>query len=102
MDFRSEESKELYEVLEERGYAPEFCELIARQLSTTWTANRMLGYLRYLPVLREEDIVDEMLCILSDRDSIRQKKELEHAQSVINQIYMYGLDVDLDEEEEED
>lgn len=47
----------------------------------------MLGYLRYFPVLREEDIVDEMLSIMADRDRIRQKKELEHAQSVINEIY---------------
>lgn len=92
MAYKSEESLELYRVLSERGYSPEFCELISRQLNTTWTAKRMLGYLRYLPILREEDIVDEMLGILSDRDQIRQKKELEHAQMAINDIYMHGLD----------
>jgi len=88
---RSKESIELYEVLRKRGYDPAFCELISRQLNTTWTANRMLGYLRYLPKLKEEDIVDEMLGILSDRDRIRQKKEMEFYQSKINELYMNGL-----------
>ena len=97
MAYKSDESVELFRELAQRGYPPEFCELISRQLNTTWTANRMLGYLRYFPILREEDIVDEMLGILADRESIRQKKELEHAQSVINEVYAHGLDVEEDE-----
>ena len=40
---------------------------------------------------RIEDLVDEMLAILSDRDAIIQKKEMEHAQVVINEIYRNGL-----------
>ena len=40
---------------------------------------------------RIEDLVDEMLAILSDRDAIIQKKEMEHAQAVINEIYRNGL-----------
>lgn len=96
MAFKSDESVELFRVLSKRGYSPEFCELIYRQLNTTWTANRMLGYLRYLPKLREEDIVDEMLGILSDRDRIKQRKEMEYYQGKINELYMYGLDCDED------
>ena len=38
-----------------------------------------------------EDVVDEMLAILSDRNAIMQKKELEHAQATINEIYRKGL-----------
>lgn len=94
MGNRSEESIKLYETLIKRGYDRGFCELISKQLSTPWTAMRMLGYLRNLPKLREEDIVDEMLGILADRDRIRQKKEMEQAQSVINEIYMYGIGSD--------
>lgn len=90
MACKSDESVELFRILARRGCSPEFCELISRQLNTTWTANRMIGYLKYFPVLKEEDIVDEMLAILSDRDRIRQKKEMEHAQSVINEIYANG------------
>jgi len=91
---RSPESIELYNVLEKKGYRPEFCELISLQMNTSWTARRMLGYLREVPRLREEDVVDEMLAIMSDRDRIRQKKEMEYYQSKINELYMYGLDAD--------
>jgi len=94
MTQRSPESIELYNVLEKKGYPPEFCELISWQMNTSWTARRMLGYLREVPKLREEEIVDEMLGILSDRDRIRQKKEMEYYQSKINELYMYGLDID--------
>ena len=34
---------------------------------------------------------DEMIAILSDRDAIIQKKEMEHAQALINEIYRNGL-----------
>lgn len=87
----SEESKELYEVLLGRGYDEKFCMLIANELRTTWTASRMLGYLRYLPKLKEEDIVDEMLAILEDRNRIQKKKEMEFFQGKINELYMTGL-----------
>ena len=40
---------------------------------------------------RIEDLVDEMLAILSDRDSIIRKKEMEHAQAVMNEMYRNGL-----------
>lgn len=89
---RSRESMELFDILTEREYPSDFCEMISNILNTTWTANRMLGYLRYMPHLREEDIVDEMLGILSDRDRIRQKKEMEYYQGKINELYNNGLD----------
>ena len=38
-----------------------------------------------------ENRVDEMLVILRDRHAIIQKKEMEHAQAVINEIYRNGL-----------
>lgn len=40
---------------------------------------------------RTEDLIDEMLAILSDREEIIRKKEAEHAQAVINDIYNNGL-----------
>ncbi len=94
MAYKSEESIKLYTELRKRGFEERFCELISRELRTTWTANRMLGYLRALPVVGEEDIVDEMLGILSDRDRIMQKKEMEFYQAKINDIYRFGLDSD--------
>ena len=60
-------------------------------MNTDYTATRMLGYLYRVTNPRIEDLVDEMLAILSDRESIIQKKELEHAQAVINDMYKNGL-----------
>ena len=88
----SEQTKELYKVLLDRGYPKEFCAEIAfKNMNTDYTATRMLGYLYRVSDPRIEDLVDEMLAILSDRDAIIQKKEMEHAQAVINEIYRNGL-----------
>lgn len=88
----SERTNELYKVLLDRGYPKEFCAEIAfKNMNTDYTATRMLGYLYRVSDPRIEDLVDEMLAILSDRDAIIQKKEMEHAQTVINEIYRNGL-----------
>lgn len=88
----SERTDELYKVLLDRGYPKEFCAEIAyKNVNTDYTATRMLGYLYRVSNPRIEDLVDEMLAILSDRDAIIQKKEMEHAQAVINEIYRNGL-----------
>ncbi|MDD7518362.1 MULTISPECIES: hypothetical protein [Lachnospiraceae] len=88
----SERTDELYKVLLDRGYPKEFCAEIAyKNMNTDYTATRMLGYLYRVSNPRIEDLVDEMLAILSDRDAIIQKKEMEHAQAVINEIYRNGL-----------
>ena len=87
-----EKTQELYRVLLEKGYPEELCAEIAfRQMNTEYTATRMLGYLYRVSNPRMEDVVDEMLAILSDRQAIIQKKELEHAQAVINDVYRNGL-----------
>ena len=88
----SERTDELYKVLLDRGYPKEFCAEIAyKNMNTDYTATRMLGYLYRVTNPRIEDLVDEMLAILSDRDAIIQKKEMEHAQALINEIYRNGL-----------
>ena len=81
---------ELYDALQLKGYPEDFCREIAyRQMNTDYTATRMLGYL--YRISEPEDVVDEMLAILSDRNAIIQKKELEHAQTTINKVYREGL-----------
>ena len=88
----SERTDELYKVLLDRGYPKEFCAEIAyKNMNTDYTSTLMLGYLYRVSDPRIEDLVDEMLAILSDRDAIIQKKEMEHAQAVINEIYRNGL-----------
>ena len=85
-------SKEVYEVLRAKGYEKMFCREIAfKYMTTDYTATRMLGYLYRVSQPRPEDVVDEMLAILSDRDAIIRKKESERVQAAINKIYREGL-----------
>lgn len=88
----SDKTKELYQLLLDKGYPKEFCKEIAyKYMNTDYTATRMLGYLYRVTDPRMEDLVDEMLAILSDREQIIQKKELERAQAVMNDVYKNGL-----------
>lgn len=87
MKERTELSMQLYSMLLKRGYPEEFCDLITKNLNTDFTAKRMIGYLSHYSNLPEVEIVDEMLAILSDRNAIMRKKEMEHAQAKINELY---------------
>lgn len=87
-----EKTEELYRVLLDRDYPKELCAEIAyKYMNTDYTATRMLGYLYRVTEPRMEDLIDEMLAILSDREQIIQKKESERAQAVISDIYRNGL-----------
>lgn len=87
MKERTEKSIELYHILQERGYPEDLCILISKNLNTDFTAKRMIGYLSYYKTLPETEVVDEMLAILSDRNAIIKKKEMERTQAKINEWY---------------
>ena len=88
----SDRTDELYKILLSKGYPKELCAEIAyKNMNTDYTATRMLGYLYRISNPRIEDLIDDMLAILSDRNAIIQKKEVEQAQSVINDVYQNGL-----------
>lgn len=91
---RTELSMQLYNMMVERGYPENLCELIARNLNTDYTAARMIGYLSHYSNLPDVEVVDEMLAILSDRNAIMKKKESEQAQAKVNEIYRFGLDIE--------
>lgn len=93
MKERTEISMQLYQMLLDRGYPEQLCDLVTCNLNTDYTATRMIGYLSHYSELPDVEIVDEMLAILSDRNAIIQKKEMEHAQAKINEIYEFGLDM---------
>ena len=61
----------------ERGYPEQFCAQVTKNLNTDWTARRMIGYLSHYKKLPLEEIADEMLAILSDRNRIMAKKDME-------------------------
>ena len=43
MKERTELSKQLYQMLAERGYPQNLCDLVSRNLNTDYTAMRMIG-----------------------------------------------------------
>ena len=88
----TERTDELYKVLLTKGYPKELCAEIAyKNLNTDYTATRMLGYLYRYTEPRMEEVIDEMIAILSDREEFRKKKEMERTQAAINEIYRNGL-----------
>ena len=83
---RSPQSMQLYKMLLSRGYPEAFCDLVTKNLNTDFTAGRMMGYLSHYQELPLEEIVDEMLSILSDRNRIMQKKEMEATNARWNEM----------------
>ena len=70
----TERTDELYKVLLTKGYPKELCAEIAyKNLNTDYTATRMLGHLYRYTEPRLEDVIDEMIAILSDREEIIKK-----------------------------
>lgn len=94
---RTEKSMQLYNMMVRRGYTPEFSDLITKNLNTDWTAERMIGYLYHYDSLSMEDVADEMLAILSDRNAIMQKHELEEANAKWNIFLNEGFGDSSDE-----
>lgn len=88
---KSEKSRELYRLMLKLGYAESFCDLVTKNLNTDFTAKRMIGYLQYYNNLPPEEIADEMLAILSDRDRIMKKKELESVNAKWNEMMWDGF-----------
>ena len=85
-------------MLLDRGYPEEFCDQITKNLNTDWTANRMLGYLSHYKKLPMEEIVDEMLAILSDRNRIMAKKDMEAVNAKWNEFMYNGFPGEEDDE----
>ena len=97
---KSPMSLELYEILLDKGYSERFCDLITKNLNTDFTAGRMIGYLSHYTSLPEEEIGDEMLSILSDRNRIMQKKNLEAANAKWNEMLWNGFPFIGEDEED--
>ena len=88
--------RELTDILVRMGFSAELGEAIAANLRTEKPMNRMIGYLLSAQPRTEEDIVDEMLAIMSDRDTWVRKKEAEY----YNQKYNEYLNSRRDDEKQ--
>ena len=73
---RTEISMQLYNLMMERGYPENLCDLVTRNLNTDYTATRMIGYLSHYSDLPDVEVVDEMLAILSDRNELIKQKRI--------------------------
>lgn len=65
------------EAITDLGYPGEFGAVIAKSLGSVSTMDRMAGYLRRMRPTSAEEIADEMLAIVADRDRWVEKKQNE-------------------------
>ena len=66
------------------GFAPEFGEVMARQLGSPKAIDRMTSYVYQAGPGTEEMLVDEMLAICGEIDAWREKKASQEAQEKYN------------------
>jgi hypothetical protein len=83
----TEKSEILYKMMMRKGYPEAFSKVIAMEMHTDFTADRMISYIARNNLRPLEEVADEMLAIQSDRDRIRDKHISEHAQAKINDLY---------------
>ena len=83
----TKQSEVLYKLMLHKGYPEAFSRIIATEMSTYYTADRMISYIGGNNKRPLEEVADEMLAIQSDRDRIRDKHISEHAQAKINDLY---------------
>ena len=86
--------RELVEMIVRMGYPEDFGKVIARNLGSEKTMRRMTAYLHHAKPRSAEEIADEMLAIMSDRERWIRKKEAEEANARYNELLYYGLGQD--------
>ena len=84
--------RELIETIVHMGYPEEFGKVIAKNLGSEKTMRRMTAYLYSAKPRSAEEIADEMLAIMSDRERWIAKKEAEEANARYNEILNNGLE----------
>ena len=87
----NDKTEELYKLMIEKGYPPEFASVIAGQMHTEYTSERMIRYISRSQLLPIEEVADEMLSIIAERDRLVQKHITEYAQGKINEMYRNEL-----------
>jgi len=95
----NEHSQKVYNVMLYLGYPESFALLIAREMSTEYTAGRIIAYFGRAGKPPLEEVADEMFAIQADRDKFVDKHINQHAQEVINRMYAERRSGDDEEEE---
>ncbi len=84
--------RELLQAVTRKGYPEEFGKAIAKNLGSEKMMSRMTAYLYSANPRSAEEIADEMLAIMSDRERWIQKKETEYYNSRYNDMLNKGLE----------
>ena len=79
-------------------FSEEFATAITKYLSTDFTAECMLRYIRNTGKCSMEMIVDEMLAILNDRDAYVQKQIEKNRRIDLDDLFIRGFDMRWNEE----
>ena len=78
---------DLLHAVEELGYPEEFGVVLAGELRSDKAMARMASYLRQAQPQSPEEIADEMLAIVSQRDAWEKRKKSQWAESRVNEFY---------------
>lgn len=78
--------RDLLRAVTSMGYPEEFGKLIAKNLGSEKTMKRMTAYLYSARPTSAEEIADEMLAIMSDRDRWKDRIESREANARYNAI----------------
>ena len=84
--------RELIETIARIGYPEEFGKAVAKNLGSEKTMRRMTSYLNSAKPRSAEEIADEMLAIISEREMWIKKKEAEEANAAITRYINEGLE----------
>lgn len=96
MKKRTEKSHQITLKMMDMGYPADVAELIGGELNTDYTAAQMLGYLRDGNPRCLEDIVDEMLGILAQRERYVQREIARKRVESMNDLYIRGFSIKWD------
>ena len=97
MNERDKICQELVDTIVRMGYPESFGKSIAENLRTEKTMSRMIGYLNQAHPKSADEIADEMLAIMEDRNRWTKKKEAEYYNAKYNEMLYNGLGVEDDE-----
>ena len=97
MNSRTKIRNELVQTIVCMGYPESFGNSIAENLRTEKTMSRMIRYLNHAKPGSAEEIADEMLAIMEDRERWIQKKSAQYYNSRYNEILYYGFEGDEEE-----
>ena len=90
--------RELIETLVRMGYPEELGKEINKNLGSEKTLRRRTAYFHSAKPRSAEEIADDMLAIMSDRERWIRKKKAEEANARYNELLYYGLG-DIGEDE---